>query len=232
MKINRVFFAILLLSTLFLNAQEKALPESKTNKHNFALNIGYSYRLSSKPNELFVNQNLFTDHYKSLRHGLNLNFAYDYMIKTNIEVGFVASAFNSAQTTYSTQDTLDLKDDEYMFYAGPSVKYILPQFDEKYNWYVRATIGYLSFRNSSQVAKVNQMGAKAPVSMTYKGSTLGYGLDLGLDYTINSFLSVGCNVDFFGGQISTLKVGEDEFDLNQKENLNRLNFTIGVRIKL
>lgn len=232
MKMNKVFLAILLLSTTILNAQEKKLPDSKINKHNFAMNIGYSYRLSSKPNELFVNQTQFEDHYKSLRHGLTLNFAYDYMIKPNLGLGFVASAFNSAQTTYSIKDSVDLKDDEYMFYAGPSVKYLLPSFNEKYDWYVSATIGYLSFRNSSQVAKENQYGVVAPVSMSYKGTALGYGLYLGLNYRINSYLSLGCNAGFFGGQIAKLKEGENEYELNQKENLNRLDFTIGVRIKL
>ncbi|MDD4702790.1 MAG: hypothetical protein PHE28_00520 [Bacteroidales bacterium] len=232
MKLNKIILGILLLSTSFLNAQENTLSDSKKNLHFFSLDIGYSYRLSSKPNELFVNQNVFPDHYSSLRHGLKIGFSYDYLIKPNLAVGFKTNAFNSAQTTFSPTDSIDVKDDEYMFYVGPSVKYLFPTFGDKWNLSLRATAGYLSFRNSSQIPMLSLSGTITPASLTYKGNNFGSGLDLDLDYSINSFSAIGLNGGYFGGQISTLKLGEDKFELNQKENLSRLDFTIGFTIKL
>ncbi len=232
MRLKKLILGLLLLSISTLNAQDKTLPDSKINYHEFELNIGYSYRLFSEVNELFVNQNQFTDHNNSLKHGLQISFTYDYLIKPYLGLGFKTSAFNSAQTTYSAKDSMDIKDDIYMFYAGPSVKYIFPTFSNNWSINIRATAGYLSFRNSSQIPALSQSGTVVPASLTYKGATIGYGLDLGLDYKINSFTSVGCNAGFFGGNLSKLTLGEDKITLNNKENLNRLDITIGVRIRL
>ena len=238
MKSGRIITLLaLLFSTFIVNAQEQEKTSPLLNRHNFALDLGYAYRLSSESNELFVNQTTNKDHYSSLRHGVQINFAYDYLYKPFLAFGFKSSAFNSSDSFISEKRTatnaeIECKDDEYMFYIGPSVKYIFPTFSDKYSLYARGTIGYMSFRNSETKVVTDTIGISKALSSTYTGSTFGWGLDLGLDYTINDFISAGCNVGLLGGSVGKLNVGEDSFKLNSNENLYRLDITIGLRIKL
>lgn len=227
----------LLFSTCIVSAQEQEKTNPLLNRHNFALDLGYAYRLSSEPNELFVNQTTNKDHYSSLRHGVQISFAYDYLYKPFLAFGFKTSAFNSSNSFISEKRTatnaeIECKDDEYIFYVGPSVKYIFPTFSDKYSAYARGTIGYMSFRNSETKVVTDTTGISNALSSTYTGSTFGWGLDLGLDYTINDFLSAGCNVGILGGSVGKLYAVEDGFKLNHNENLYRLDITVGLRIKL
>ncbi len=238
MKSSRIITLLaLLFSTFIVNAQEQEKTNPLLNRHNFALDLGYAYRLSSEPNELFVNQTTNKDHYSSLRHGLQINFAYDYLYKPFLAFGFKTSAFNYSNSFISEKRTstnaeIECKDDEYIFYIGPSIKYIFPTFNNKYSVYARGTIGYMSFRNSETKVVTDTMAISKALSSTYTGKTFGWGLDLGLDYTINDFLSAGCNLGLLGGSVGKLNVGEDSFKLNTNENLYRLDITVGLRIKL
>ena len=74
---------------------------------------------------------------------------------------------------------VECKDDTYIFYVGPSVKYTFPTFNKNYSTYARGTIGYMSFRNSETTAAIDSIGARG-ISSTYTGATLGLGLDAGL----------------------------------------------------
>lgn len=236
MKLSRILLFALLFSSLMVNAQEKLTTKSKNNQHQFYMNLGYAYRLSAEPNELFKNQINNSDHYSTLRHGLQINFAYDYSYRPFLAFGFKASAFNSSNTL-SSKDELEVnggvecKDDTYIFYVGPSVKYTFPTFNNKYSVYARGTVGYMSFRNSEVIAVTDSAGTKR-FSSTYTGTTLGWGLDAGIDYSINDFLSIGCNLGFIGGNVNKLTVAEVKKDLNHSENLYHLDFSVGVRIKL
>jgi len=238
MKSSRIITLLaLLFSTFVVNAQEQEKTNPLLNRHNFALDLGYAYRLSSEPNELFVNQTTNKDHYSSLRHGVQINFAYDYLYKPFLAFGFKTSAFNSSNSFISEKRTsknaeIECKDDEYIFYVGPSIKYIFPTFSDKYSVYARGTIGYMSFRNSEAKVVTDTAAKSTSLSTTYTGKTFGWGLDLGLDYTINDFLSAGCNVGILGGSVGKLDDGEDSFKLNSNENLYRLDITVGLRIKL
>jgi len=238
MKSSRIITLLaLLFSTFVVNAQEQEKTNPLLNRHNFALDLGYAYRLSSEPNELFVNQTTNKDHYSSLRHGVQINFAYDYLYKPFLAFGFKTSAFNSSNSFISEKRTsknaeIECKDDEYIFYVGPSIKYVFPTFSDKYSVYARGTIGYMSFRNSEAKVVTDTAAKSTSLSTTYTGKTFGWGLDLGLDYTINDFLSAGCNVGILGGSVGKLDDGEDSFKLNSNENLYRLDITVGLRIKL
>src|SRR5574344_757223 len=90
-------------------------------QHNFFMNIGYSYRLSGSPNERFGNQTKNSDHYNTLRNGLNLAFAYDYSVKPQWAFGFKADMFSSFNSLSDADEMaqnhdIECKDDEYIFY--------------------------------------------------------------------------------------------------------------------
>lgn len=219
----------LMMIPFFVKSQDQR--ESQKSNHNFALDLGYGYRLSSKPNELFTTQTTYPNHYSALRSGIEIDFNYDYLYRKNIGIGFKASAFNSSNTL-AGQDTLGLKDDEYIFYFGPTIKYSINELFENASIYARATIGYMSFRNSSVIKGINSSNKVVGLNAIFRGHTIGFGLDLGLDYEINDYLSLGCNTGLLGGNLNKLKILDSEKRLEQSESLYRLNLTIGVRIKL
>lgn len=216
-------FLLMIISFLDLKAQES----NKVSYHNFSLDIGYGYRLSSSPNEYFITQTKNSDYLNKVKKGLNLNFSYDFRYKPYLDFGFKASSYNS----YSAlSDSIGSKDDIYIFYIGPTIRYNF-EINPKNNIYVRGTIGYMSFRNSL-TEELNTGSAITGVSKTYRGNSLGMGLEIGYDYMINDFLSVGINSGIIGGEISNLKFGDKEFKLNQKENLYKFEINIGARIRL
>lgn len=226
-----------LFSSLLVSAQEKQDNKMPKNHHNFSMDLGYSYRLSSKPNELFTNQTDNSNHYNSLRHGFQINFAYDYSFKSSLAFGFKTSAFTSGNALSSDKDKLanagvELKDDIYIFYVGPSFKYIFPTFSERYNLYARATVGYMSLRNSETKVGISPALTTIAKSSVYTGHSFGWGLDAGVDYSINDFISVGFNLGFLGANVNKLTVGEEKKSLSQSENLYRLDCSVGARIKL
>ncbi|HHT03575.1 MAG TPA: hypothetical protein GX005_04545 [Bacteroidales bacterium] len=237
MKLTRILLFTFLFSTLMVNAQEKTENNSQTKKHNFSMDLGYSYRLSAEPNELFQNQTYNSDHYSKLRHGFQINFAYDYAFKPSLAFGFKTSAFTSGNSLSSDADLLansgvNVKDDMYIFYVGPSFKYIFPIFSDRYNFYARATIGYMSLRNSEIKVGISPTLTSISQSSVYTGHNFGWGIDGGIDYSINDFLSVGFNAGLLGANINKLTVGEDKQTLKHSESLYRLDFSLGVRIKL
>ncbi|MFA7082290.1 MAG: hypothetical protein WC135_06725 [Bacteroidales bacterium] len=237
MKLTRILLFTFLFSSLMATAQEKQEKDFSTNRHNFSMDLGYSYRLSSKPNELFTNQTSNSEYYSNLKHGFQINFAYDYTFKPSLAFGFKTSAFTSGNALSSDADRLanggvELKDDMYIFYVGPSFKYIFPTFSDRYNFYARATVGYMSLRNSETKVGLTPALTTIAQSSVYTGHSFGWGLDGGIDCSINDFLSVGFNAAFLGGNVNKLTVGEEKKSLNQSENLYRLDFSVGVRIKL
>ena len=233
MKLSRILLFTFLFSSLMVNAQEKEEIDSPVNRHTFSMDLGYAYRLSAEPNELFYNQTNNSDHYSTLRNGFQINFAYDYNFKPSLAFGFKTSAFTSNSTIAPDSiGGVERKDDMYIFYVGPTFKYISPIFYDKYTFYARATVGYFSLRNSEIKTAVNSSGQTVSQSSVYKGHNIGWGLDGGIDYSINDFLSLGFNIGFLGANISKLSFGEEKKDLNQSESLYRLDFSLGVRIKL
>lgn len=219
-----IFLPLLILGQSYMVAQTKS--------HDFTLSLGYGYRLASKTNEHFTNQFEDSKYFSKTKHGLTLDFDYEYRYSKTFGFGFKASAFNS----YSALgDTLGSKDDLYIFYFGPSAKYDF-YLDNKSNFYIRGSIGYISLRNSITEAAPpsippNPM-ASSTDSRTYSGSSLGYGLDIGYNYRLNDFLSLDFNTGILGGTVSKLKYGEDEFKLDNNENLFRLHIGFGAKISL
>lgn len=238
MKLRNILVFAFILSSLIVNAQEIQENKKPITPHNFSMDLGYSYRLSAEPNELFNNQTYSSDYYSTLRNGFQINFAYDYSFKENFAFGFKTSAFTSYNALSSEAEILgnsgvEHKDDMYILYIGPSFKYITPVFSEKYLFYARATIGYMSLRNSETKSVFNSSnGQTSPLSSVYTGGCFGWGLDTGLDYIFNDFLSLGFNLGLLGGNVNKLNLGEDTYNLDHSESLYRLDLSVGVRIRL
>ncbi|MDY0054170.1 MAG: autotransporter domain-containing protein [Bacteroidales bacterium] len=227
MKTLRTFIIFLFTAACFnANAQENTF--NSNPYHNFSLDIGYGYRLANSPNELFTTQTKDSDYFNKVKHGLHISFNYDFRFKSYLEFGFKASGYNSAA---SLGDSVGSKDDLYIFYLGPTVKYNY-HINSTNSVYARATIGYISFRNSLTEEIVNNLGVKSGSSKTYRGYNFGMGIEVGYDYKVNDYLSLGVSSAILGGSINKLKFGDQSFVLNKPECLFRFELGVGARIRI
>lgn len=218
---------ILLLSAVLIMP---IFAQNNFEKHNFSMNAGYAYKTTDQHPMQFVNMFENEDHAKLMKHGYELEFDYDYRFHRLFSVGLKASMFGSVHgfdvTTidYSGEEkVVYYSDDMNIFYVGPTFKVQLPTIANRWDIWARATAGYLNMRNTD----------KAAVAATYSGDCFGWGLGFGVDYSISRYIDVGASFGLLGGTVSTLKMGEDEFDITgEEESLHRFNFNIGVRIRL
>ncbi len=199
-------------------------------KHNFSMNAGYAYKATDQHPQQFVNMFENEDHANLMKHGYEFEFDYDYRFHRLFSVGLKASMFGSVHGFDVTTIGVDGKekevyysDDMNIFYVGPTFKVQLPTIANHWDIWARATAGYLNMRNTD----------KAAASATYSGDCFGWGLGLGVDYSISRYIGVGASFGLLGGTVSTLKMGEDEFDITgEDESLHRFNINIGLRIRL
>lgn len=205
--------------------------QNNFEKHNFSMNAGYAYKATDlHPEQYFVAMSRPGDHAKAMKHGFELEFDYDYRFHKLFSVGFKASMWSATHTYDSIKvddtylQTGRCSDDMNIFYVGPTFKFQLPTIANHWDIWARATVGYLNMRNTD---KANG------VSATYSGDCFGWGLGFGVDYSISRYIGVGASFGLLGGTVSTLKMGEDEFDISgYDEALHRFNINIGVRIRL
>ncbi|MGM9820187.1 MAG: outer membrane beta-barrel protein [Candidatus Onthomorpha sp.] len=219
---------LLLLASVLLTLPMFA--QNDFNRHNFSMNAGYAFKFADNHPEQFTNMVINSDHAKKMKHGYNFDFAYDYRFHQWLSVGFEASMFGAVHgfdslmpSPSGTENQVYCTDDMNIFYVGPSFKVQLPTIAERFDIWARVTAGYMNMRITD----------KSNVSNTYSGNSFGYGIGCGLDYAFNEYIGMGFTASFLQGSVSTLKLGEDKIDISEnKESLGRINFTIGVRIRL
>lgn len=196
----------------------------KASRHHFTMTLGYGYLFGDTENtDLFINY-ANESHQRRMHNGINFELDYDYNFHKNFAAGVVFSMYNSFDSYYpSSTATETYSDDKYLFYVGPSFLAHTDLMKDKWTVYGRATVGFMNFRNA-----IRNVGA-----ITYKRGTFGYGIEAGCDYLVNKYFSVIGQVSYMGGSISKVKNGADqEFELNETEDLSRLNVSVGVKIKL
>ncbi len=201
-----------------------------TERHVFSMNLGYAFKMGDTHSAQFENMVTNEDHASAMKHGYELEFNYDYRFHPMFAVGFKASMFGSVHgfdvegVSMSGQPEMKYySDDMNIFYVGPSAKFQLPTIAERFDIWARGTFGYLNMRNTD----------KTLAAATYSGSSFGWGLGFGVDYSINRYISVGLAASYLSGTVSTLHIGEDEIDISETpESLDRFNINFGVRIKL
>lgn len=205
--------------------------QGKFEKHNFSMNVGYAYKVGDLHPVEFENMFNNEDHASRMKHGYELEFDYDYRFHEMFSFGFKASMFGSVHgfdkevldVTTGKMTNKYYSDDMNIFYVGPSFKFQLPTIAERYDFWCRATIGYMKMQNT----------VKTATSSTYSGNSFAYGLGIGADYIITRFISVGLSAGFLSGNVSKLHIGEDKIDIsNHEEALTRFGIDFGVRIRL
>ncbi len=205
--------------------------------HHFTMSLGYGFSLSDKHDATFVNYNASTTHNSTMRHGVDLKLDYDYNFHKNMAWGVVFNMYNAFDSYYAGDKNIGTSsDDRWLFYVGPSYMAHTNMIKGHWSFFAKATLGFLNFRNAqrSLVSAPNQMGILTDqiISTTYKRFTLGYGISLGASYYLNKYFSIDGSIGYLGGSVSKVKSADNTIDLNDNENLSRLNLNVGVKIKL
>ena len=252
---KKISVVLALISCVFtLNAQENNQTKScnnesqsccnntascctKTSPHHFTMSLGYGFSLSEDHDAILLNYNSNDNHNSKMRHGIDYRFDYDYNFHKNFAAGAVFNMYNAFDSYYEGDKSFGTSsDDRWLFYVGPSFSAHTDLIKGHYTLSAKVTAGYLNFRNA-QRALVNTVDAYGNLgytiaSTTYKRAPFGYGLNLGMSYLINKFFSLDCSLGYLGGSVSKLKTTDNTFDLDENENLSRININVGVKIKL
>lgn len=204
--------------------------ERLSSPHHFTMNMGYGFSLSGNHDALFVNYNFDNSHKNKMRHGINFEFDYDYNFHSNMAFGGFFSMYNSYDSYYANNiSTSSCSDNRWIFYVAPSFLVHTDRIAEHWNFFARATVGLMNFRNSQRALNSTLTDVN---SNTFKRYTIGYSLQMGASYYINKYFSIDGSIGYLGGRVSKVKDNTQKYELSTNETLSRINVNVGVKIKL
>ncbi len=208
-----------------------------TSSHHFTMSLGYGFSLSGDHDNLLQNYNTVENHNSKMRHGIDYRLDYEYNFHKNFAAGVVFNMYNAFDSYYEGDKMLgSSSDDRWIFFVGPSFMAHTNVISERYVFFAKATAGLMNFRNVQRclVNSTDLLGnpSQSMVGTTYKRYTFGYGLSAGASYIFNKYLSLDCSIGYMGGSVSKVKANDKTFELDENEDLSRLNINVGIKIKL
>lgn len=189
----------------------------------FALGGGYSYHtILTIPD----GDEAYKSHKRNLRNGLNFQLEASYFFTSYLGAGakFVRFQTKSSIENYGKDFTGTLSDDIAVSYIGPMVSFRYLFNKNKHALIGNVSAGYLRFYNNFSYSK----------ETLFTGNTIGYVFDLGYDIAIYKKWSVGIQFSFLMGTVSEMSktTGSGTETIASNKNLNRLDFSIGLRFSL
>ncbi len=195
-------------------------------KFRFALQGGYSYRLAKILSGV---DKEFEDYIRGLKSGYNIGGDFNYFINEKNSLG-VNISFSQAKNTMSGVALFDsygniiavgdMKDDIRLFYIGPS--YTMRSSSNEGKSYILGsfTLGYLSYKDNAYVVNTE---------IDIKGATVGLGISIGGDIIISENIAFGIQTSVLLGVLDKIIVDGQSLDLNESENLSRVDISLGLR---
>lgn len=197
-----------------------------TPKARIAFQFGYTHRTKSVPEG--VNQNT-KDYYKKLKNTFNIGSDINFFVNENSSLGFSGS-FSQAKSTLPDVVDIDssgniiaqgdLNTIDNLFYIGPS--YFNRSSSSSSNRYllIGLTMGY--YRYSQNLDWLEE-------TVKVTGGTIGFGFSLGVDFLTSERFAAGLQASILMGWIKDVKMDGVLIELAERENLTRIDITIGFR---
>lgn len=228
--------ALLLLFFLVqISFGQSALGVAKPAKEfRFAFQGGYSYRIAPlSPDTPYI----MKDYVNSLKSGYNFGFDAAYFIQPAHGFGLKYSRF-SAKAAMPNMDVTfvdgsssfgTISDNIAINFIGPSylTKYELS--NPAHVFFGGLSLGYLGYQDKAMLATR---------SIDISGSTFGAAFDLGYDFSISKYITLGAQASLTGGALSKIKYNYGstteviELAEENRENLSRLDLSAGLRFKI
>lgn len=198
-----------------------------------AVNGGYSYRIAKLADNTPSD---FENYMKDLRSGGNYGIDVSYYFSEQMGVGLKYNAYRSKNeigNVYVTNNTDGstrygtMSDNITVSFMGPSFCTRLMNMEKKNCWVMNFALGYMGYTNKARLID--------PYKLT--SSTLGFAWDIGYDFGISNELSIGIQLSYVGGSLSQYKITNGYRtetikieDSKNYENLNRFDFSVGLRL--
>lgn len=199
-------------------------------KVRFAVQGGWSF-LTAKLSDNIPNE--LQSYTKELRSGTHFGVDISGFTSESFGLGLKYSYFgtknqmNDVTIEYDdgSSETGIMKDDISINFFGPSVCSRMLSNDNKNAFITGIALGYLGYKNKFTLID----------DYTLTGGTVGLVFDLGGDFSIAPNLSLGLNVSMTVGTLSRISISNGhesqtiELDEENKENLSRIDISIGLR---
>ncbi len=192
-------------------------------KFRIAVHGGASFLIAKTSDK--VEEPLLRDHVKKLKSGYNLGFDFNYFLNEHYGFGIKFSRFSSS----NKEDLLvGVENNWNLTYIGPSFVSRLVSSNGKNAWVFGFSLGYMGFKDEEQIGSFPNN-----VNTTITGSTLGSALDFGFDLHLSEKLYLGFLANYTSAVFSKYKSKTGgvtkEKDLEEKDNLSRIDLSVGLR---
>jgi hypothetical protein len=212
-----------------LHSENTVASRRKYEPHNtsLALRGGYTYRFAEIPEDLTAD---FENHLKGLKNGYNLGA--DIHIFSSEKNGFgISGSMTNAKSTLSDvalTDDLgnilaigDLEEDISLYYVGPSYMSRLVNSIGNVHFLYTLTAGYYAYQE-----EMSFLGE----SIDIKGGSIGFGISVGMDFLASENFALEAQVSVLMGWLSKFDIDGQSVDLEESENLSRIDLTLGIRL--
>ena len=229
--------AFLLLLLFFANFSfgqiaEEIVPSGK--EFRIAFQGGYAYRIAPLSKDT---PPLLKNYANDLKSGYSIGLDAAYFFRPSWGLGMKYSRFGSEGAVPNMSITYDDGTSAYGNISDNiSISFVGPSYVSKFTFanpdhvvFGGMSLGYLGYRDDAVLAN-------RTIEIT--GATFGAAVDLGYDYAISKYITVGAQASVTGGALNKLTVVENnheitlELDEQSRENLSRLDLSAGVRVRI
>ncbi len=198
--------------------------------------LGYQIASGNSNNTAFVNQEKIDKFTNDLRWTKTLNADGYYLFKSNWGLGLEyllnTSSAKGEDVIMAADDNIhylvgNISESLYINYIGLSACSYWPLgIDRKMMLLFTVSCGYAHLRDESKILMVNYL---------YTGGSFAANYEFGLDYSLNSNISLGVTASLFSGNFYTIKVNDGfetkkmELDSDTRINSSNINLGMGIR---
>jgi len=199
-------------------------------KFRIGVNGGYSSRVARVDNSISP---ALVSHIKALKSGYQLGIDAGYFFSENIGVGFKYNNFssqnqtdnliltnnNTNQVSYGSLNTTS-----NINYASPVLYTRFISANKKTIFFSNFSIGYTGYK------EVNS----GILNFTSTAGSVGFGIDLGVDFMLNKNLALGLNAGYTNGNLNQFELDHGTYKeklqlaKGQFESLARLGVGVGL----
>ncbi len=187
---------------------------------------GYTYRTASI-SESF--SQAVEAHMKNLKSGYNLGMDLSFFTGMKDAFGMSASYSNAKSTledvsvsgTNGITVNGDIEENISLYYIGPSYFHVSPVSGGGTNFVFGMTGGYYGYGEKFRFSGE---------SMKITGGTVGFGMGFGFDFLASDDFAIGLQASALLGWINKMKMDGETVELNESENISRIDLTIGFRL--
>ncbi len=233
---TRLIFLFLFVCCL-IHAQEN----KNTEKWRFSLSGGLGYLLGStgdakkEMQDVIVDPGVIDDYYSDLKLGTQASADIHYFFYQNLAAGLTYSFFRTSarqnDVVFDPHDGVhhivgNISETAFVNYIAPSL--MAREFfgsDKKWALTSNFSVGYAFYRNEGSLLNQNLL-------MT--GGNVAIQAGIGIEYSLSKNIAIGLDANAFYASLGEVKLNNGYQTItqdlkDQRENLSRLNVSLGIR---